>query len=68
MKLDKFVLKMIGERILRILCNDTIYCSVGAFLGVILGFHNYFQDHTDKAIFWMLCVLVCIINIKDSTK
>ena len=68
MKLDKFILKMICTRILRILCNDTIYCVVGTFLGVILGFRNYLQDHTDKAIFWMLCALVCIMNMKESTK
>lgn len=68
MKLDKFVLKMIGMHILRILCNDTIYCCVGSFLGVVFGFRNYFQGHTDKAIFWMLCALVCIMNLKKTPK
>ena len=68
MKLNKFILKMVGRKILDVLLNDTIYCVVGTFLGVIFGFRYYFQDHTDKAIFWMLCALVCIMNMKESPK
>lgn len=68
MKLNKFLFKMVGRKILDVLLNDTIYCVVGTIFGVINAFVRYFTGHTDKAIFWMLCALVCIMNLKETPK
>lgn len=68
MKLNKFLFKMVGRKILDVLFNDTIYCVVGTIFGVINAFVRYFTGHTDKAIFWMLCALVCIMNLKETPK
>ena len=59
--------KLILERIKAILLNDTIWCVIGTIFGVVLGFVNYFGGHTDKAIFWIICALVCIMNMKEAT-
>ena len=68
MKLNKFLFKIVGRKILDVLLNDTIYCVVGTIFGVINAFVRYFTGHTDKAIFWMLCALVCIMNLKETPK
>ena len=68
MKLDKIKLIMAGRKIASLLLNDTIYCVVGTIFGVIIAFVRYFTGHTDKAIFWMLCALVCIMNLKETPK
>ena len=69
MKLNKFILKMVGRKILDVLLNDTIYCVIGTVFGVINAFVHYFGDgDIAKAIFWMLCALVCIMNMKESPK
>lgn len=68
-KLDKFILKMIGMRILSILCNGTIYYVVGILFGVINAFIHYFGDgDIMRAIFWMLFALVCVMNLKEIPK
>lgn len=41
---------------------------VGTIFGIINAFVRYFTGHTDKAIFWMLCALVCIMNLKETPK
>ena len=69
MKLDKFILKMIGMRILGILCNGTIYYVVGILFGVINSFVYYFGGGDMlRAIFWMLFALVCVMNLKEIPK
>ena len=68
-KLDKFILKMIGMRILSILCNGTIYYVVGILFGVVNSFIHYFGDgDIMRAIFWMLFALVCVMNLKEIPK
>ena len=65
MKINKTLVKNILKSLF---LNDNLFSVIGVVVGVILGFRNYFQDHTDKAVFWMLCALVCIMNMKESTK
>lgn len=68
-KLDKFIFKMIGMRILSILCNGTIYYVVGILFGVVNAFIHYFGDgDIMRAIFWMLFALVCVMNLKEIPK
>ena len=69
MKLNKTLLKIAGQRIVALLTNDTIYCVIGTILGLICAFVHYFGDgDIQKAIFWMLCALVCIMNLKETPK
>ena len=68
MKLDKIKLIMACRKIASLLLNDTIYCVVGTIFGVINAFVRYFTGDIIKAIFWMLCALVCIMNLKETPK
>lgn len=69
MKFDKTLLKIAGKRIVALLTNDTIYCVAGTIFGVFNAFVHYFGDgDVLKSIFWMLCALVCIMNLKETPK
>lgn len=61
--------KLILERVKAILLNDTIWSVIGVLFGILNAFVNYFGDcDIQKAIFWMLCALVCIMNLKETPK
>ena len=57
--------KMIWQMIKRVFLNDTLWCVIGTVAGVTLAFVDYFSNDILKAIFWMLCALVCIMNMKE---
>ena len=61
--------KLIFERVKAILLNDTIWSVIGVLFGILNAFVHYFGDgDITKAIFWMLCALVCIMNLKETPK
>lgn len=61
--------KLILERVKAILLNDTIWSVIGVLFGILNAFIKYFGDgDIQKAIFWMLCALVCIMNLKETPK
>ena len=61
--------KLILERVKAILLNDTIWSVIGVLFGILNAFVKYFGDgDIQKAIFWMLCALVCIMNLKETPK
>ena len=61
--------KLILERVKAILLNDTIWSVIGVLFGIFNAFIKYFSDgDIQKAIFWMLCALVCIMNLKETPK
>lgn len=61
--------KLILERVKDILLNDTIWSVIGVLFGILNAFVHYFGDvDIIKAIFWMLCALVCIMNLKETPK
>ena len=60
--------KIAGKRILSLFLDDTIWSVIGTFFGIGCAFGNYFGGNTDKAIFWMVCALVCIMNLKETPK
>ena len=61
--------KLILERVKAILLNDTIWSVIGVLFGILNAFVHYFGDgDITKAIFWMLCALVCIMNLKETPK
>ena len=61
--------KLIFERVKAILLNDTIWSVIGVLFGILNAFVHYFGDgDIQKAIFWMLCALVCIMNLKETPK
>ena len=61
--------KLILERVKAILLNDTIWSVIGVLFGILNSFVHYFGDgDIIKAIFWMLCALVCIMNLKETPK
>ena len=61
--------KLILERVKAILLNDTIWSVIGVLFGIFNAFVHYFGDgDIQKAIFWMLCALVCLMNLKETPK
>ena len=61
--------KLILERVKAILLNDTIWSVIGVLFGILNAFVHYFCDgDIQKAIFWMLCALVCLMNLKETPK
>ena len=69
LKLYLTMAKAFGKRFLRLFLNDTIYSVIGVVFGVINAFVHYFGDGDIlKSIFWILCALVCIMNLKETPK
>ena len=61
--------KLILDRVKAILLNDTIWSVIGVLFGIFNAFIKYFGDgDIQQAIFWMLCALVCIMNLKETQK
>lgn len=52
------------KAVCRFLLNDSVWCVVGTIAGVLLAFVFYFSGCVDKATFWMVCSLMCIMNLK----
>lgn len=63
-KIDKLILLKLKS----ILLNDTIWSVIGVVFGVICAFVNYFGDNVEKATYWMVCALVCIMNLKETPR
>ena len=48
---------------------NVVYSVIGVLFGIFNAFVHYFGDgDIQKAIFWMLCALVCIMNLKETPK
>lgn len=60
MKNWKFYLKAF----MHLVANDNVWCVFGTIAGVLLAFVFYFSGCVDKATFWMVCALTCIMNLK----
>ena len=65
MKINKTLVKNI---IKSIFLNDNLFSVVGVVVGVVDGLIRYFCGQTDKAIFWILVALVCLMNLKETPK
>lgn len=63
---SNFMLALGGLR--RVLLDDTIWSVIGAIFGIVNGFIKYFGGCTDKATFWIVCALVCIMNLKETPR
>lgn len=57
-------LKFYSKSILRLILNDDAWCVCGTIAGIVLAFVFYFCGSIDKATFWMVCALTCIMNLK----
>lgn len=56
----------IFRRFLRIVYNDDLWSVIGLILSVLTACkHYYFSGHTDKAIFWMVFAILCLVNLKN---
>lgn len=60
MKNWKFYLKAF----MHLVINDNVWCVIGTIAGIVLAFVFYFGGSIDKATFWMVCALTCIMNLK----
>lgn len=57
-------LKFYFKSLLHLVINDNFWCVIGTVVGMILAFVFYFCGSIDKATFWMVCALTCIMNLK----
>ena len=53
------------KKILRFAYNDDFWSVIGLIFSILNAFNRYFiSGATDKAIFWMLVAIFCLVNLK----